>query len=355
MQSCFRENSLSFGREEGGLNLTNPVSKGTFLEYRNRMEGMTCLMKKILVCGLNPAWQKTLHFRSLLPGEVNRAYALEQTASGKGINFSRAAKHWGKAETRLLQFAGGSTGKMLTDVLDHEGIIHITVNSSAVTRTCSTVISETPPSVTELIEPNEPVTFETSRELYQTGLDALDEVDALAVCGTYPPGVTGHFYSGLIEKAVRTGKFVMLDSFMNVEESLKHEISFMKVNQEEILKLTGQRELRDAFRFCKKHFRLKMTAVTAGASCAFFFDGVNVWRLSVPKVSKVVNPIGAGDTCSAVTCSEILSGTAPLEAFQLGLCAASASCLTPSAAEYDVEAARAFRVEILSPELIETL
>lgn len=312
-------------------------------------------MKKILVCGLNPAWQKTLHFRMLLSGEVNRAYALEQTASGKGINFARAAKTWGKAEPKLLQFAGGATGKQLTDVLDREGIGHLTIVSSAVTRTCSTVISETPPSVTELIEPSEPVSFETSRALYDAGLEALDGVDALAVCGTYPPGVTGHFYSGLIEKAVKTGKFVMLDSFMNVEESLKNDISFMKVNKEEILKLTGQRELRDAFRFCKKHFRLKLTAVTAGSSYAFFFDGVNVWRLSVPKVAKVANPIGAGDTCSAVTCSEILSGTAPLEAFQLGLCAASASCLTASAAEYDAAVARAFRVEIMSPELIETL
>jgi len=311
-------------------------------------------MKRILVCGLNPAWQKTLHFRSLVPGEVNRAYALEQTASGKGINFSRAAKLWGKAETNLLQFAGGVTGKMLTDVLDHEGIRHVTVFSSAVTRTCSTVISENPPSVTELIEPNEPITFETSRQLHQTALEALDAADALAVCGTYPPGVTSQFYSSLIGKAVEQGKFVMLDSFMKVEDSLKLAVSLLKVNQEEILKLTGQRELLDAFRFCKKNYPLKMAAVTAGASSGFFFDGTNVWKLSVPKVSKVVNPIGAGDTCSAVTCSEIMSGTAPLEAFQLGLCAASASCLTPSAAEYDCAVARSFRMEILEPELIET-
>lgn len=313
------------------------------------------MMKTILVCGLNPSWQKTLHFRSMIPGEVNRAYALEQTASGKGINFCRAARQWGAARTRLLQFAGGDTGKMLTEVLDREGISHTTLFSPAVTRTCSTVISENPHSVTELIEPSEPISFETSGELYRTAVQSLELADALAVCGTYPPGVQPDFYAGLIGHAAQLHKFILLDSFMNVEDSLKQGVSMLKVNKMEILKLTGQTELAEAFRFCRETYGLKLAAVTDGPESAWFFDGEKIWKLAVPSIPRALNPIGAGDTCSAVTCSEIMKGTVPLEAFQLGLCAATASCLTPSAAEYDAEQARNFRSTVPKPQMIQCI
>ena len=105
-------------------------------------------MKKILVSGLNPAWQKTLIFPALQWGEVNRAAKAECTASGKGINFARAAKTWGKADALVLQFAGGITGKLLTDVLEQEQIRHFTAVSEAKTRVCTTVISQNPHSVT---------------------------------------------------------------------------------------------------------------------------------------------------------------------------------------------------------------
>ena len=312
-------------------------------------------MKTILVCGLNPAWQKTLHFRTLTQGEVNRAYALEQTASGKGINFCRAAKTWQKATTLLLQFAGGLTGKQLIDVLAQQGLRHETEISEATTRTCSTIISDSPHSVTELIEPNEPLSPESVEKLYQKALARMEECDSLAICGTYPAGVTSSFYSGLIKKAVSLKKFVMLDSFMKVEDSLQLGVSLLKINQEELFKLTGKNDLIEAFAVCKSSFNIQNVAITAGPDAAYFFDGAGIWKLQTPRLSRVLNPIGAGDTCSAVTCSEIMAGTEPLKAFQAGLCAASASCMTPSAAEYDLDQALSFCEALPAPELITTL
>ena len=78
--------------------------------------------KFIVVLGPNPAWQKTLFFKELITGEVNRAYAMNSFPSGKGINFARASSVWGKNHTLLLQFAGGYTGKLICDGLEAEGI-----------------------------------------------------------------------------------------------------------------------------------------------------------------------------------------------------------------------------------------
>ncbi len=50
-------------------------------------------------------------------------------------------------------------------------------------------------------------------------------------------------------------------------------------------------------------------------------------KISIPRIDKPVNTIGSGDTCSAVTLSEIVCGTNPLDAFRYGLAAATANCL----------------------------
>lgn len=311
-------------------------------------------MKKILISGLNPAWQKTLFFSALKWGEVNRAVHAERTASGKGINVARAAKLWGKAEGIVLQFAGGVTGKLLTDVLDQEQINHLTTVCEARTRVCTTVISETPHSVTELIEPSEKIPQWASDKLFTAGTDALKTADALAVCGTYPPGVSPDFYAKLIREARRQQKFVLLDSFMNVEESLHAGVSLLKVNLEEICKLTGKTEIISAIQTCIDRYALKMIAVTAGPDHAYFFNGSELYQLAPPKISRVENTIGAGDTCSSVLLSEIVCGNDPMEAFLLGLSAASASCMTDSCAFYDRNTALKLRGEASMPEQIKT-
>ena len=309
-------------------------------------------MKKILVSGLNPAWQKTLIFPALQWGEVNRAAKAECTASGKGINFARAAKTWRKADALVLQFAGGITGKLLTDVLDQEQIRHFTAVSEAKTRVCTTVISQNPHSVTELIEPSETIPEETVRRLFQMAVKALPEADALAVCGTYPPGVSQDFYTSLIGEASHAGKFVLLDSFMNVEQSLQAGVSLLKVNLEEIFKLSGKADIFSAIGCCMERYPVKMIAVTAGPDNGYFFNGRELYQLAPPKIGKVENTIGAGDTCSSITLSEIVNGTDPMEAFLLGLSAASASCMTQVCAYYDKNTALELRKTVRSPELI---
>ena len=311
-------------------------------------------MKKILVSGLNPAWQKTLFFSTVNQGGVNRAAKAERTASGKGINFARAAKTWGKAETVVLQFAGGITGKLLTGVLDREEIRHFTAFSDAGTRVCTTVISANPHSVTELIEPSAPIPEETVHTLFEMGVKALPESDALAVCGTYPPGVPQEFYASLIREARKSGKFILLDSFMNVEQSLQAGVSLLKVNLEEILKLTAETDIFRAVGRCRERYPLDLIAVTAGPDSAWFFNGKELYRLSPPQITHVENTIGAGDTCSSVMLSEIVNGTDPMEAFLLGLSAASASCMTPVCAFYDKNTALELRGTAGEPERVKT-
>ena len=68
-------------------------------------------MKKVTVLGANPAFQKTLTFDGFRQGKVNRAKDVTFTASGKGINFCRAARCWNLvvcSEKRISQNSNNS-------------------------------------------------------------------------------------------------------------------------------------------------------------------------------------------------------------------------------------------------------
>ena len=97
-------------------------------------------MKLIAAAGFNPARQKVISFKNIVRGGVNRAVSLEEFASGKGINFCRAAACCGKVRTKLVQFCGGVNGDFVDAGLEKEGMDFISVRTQAPTRCCDTCI-----------------------------------------------------------------------------------------------------------------------------------------------------------------------------------------------------------------------
>ena len=70
-------------------------------------------MPRILIVGLNPAWQKILEFDSLKAGRVNRARRQTELGSGKGLNTALAMRHL-EHEAWLLQILGRTNGPRLS-------------------------------------------------------------------------------------------------------------------------------------------------------------------------------------------------------------------------------------------------
>ena len=55
----------------------------------------------------------------------------------------------------------------------------------------------------------------------------------------------------------------------------------------------------------------------------------------MPRIEKVVNPVGSGDTASAVLLSCLLADETPEKAFAYAIAAASANCLSMKCGEFD--------------------
>lgn len=307
-----------------------------------------CKKPRIIAVGANPAWQKVLQFKCLRHNAVNRADSLLAFASGKGVNFARAAKKFAAAEVELLQFAGGDNGRLLLADLEQEALSATSIPVQEPTRCCITCLSQADNSMTELIEPSiAPDTAAQSAAL-EFLQEKLPEADGLALCGQLPGGMAIDFYVHCAQIAAACGKQLLIDSWKNAEALLPHaRQAALKINVEELQMLTGIADVSAAAQSLFSSYELTAAAITDGAGQAYFFAREHAWRYTVPYLAEVVNPVGSGDTASAVFFSAVLSGQEPVEAFAWALAAATANCLSLKCGEFELSKMEEFRSQVI--------
>ncbi len=324
----------------------------------------------LLAVGLNPAWQKTLFFRRLQPGAVNRAGRIREEASGKGINFAHAVLQAG-GRAQVAQFAGGATGARLTADLDARGIPHLSIPVAGATRVCSTLLSQEDRVTTELIEPSADIAAAEFAALRAAVLARIPGAAGVAVCGTFPPGVPMSFAVEIAAAARSCGIPLLLDAYRGVAPVLEAGVEILKINAAELRELTGTPDLDSAAAtLMARHPGTGCLAVTDGSGPARLFLPGSAWEFRLPHLDGVVNPIGAGDCTSGVFLLRLTqaaaghstppSGTgrpctprlaalpaeAVAEAFREALACACASCLEEQPAAFSPAAARQIFREI---------
>ena len=296
-------------------------------------------MKKILVLEGNPALQKTLVFQHLRHGEVNRASSLRLYTGGKGTNFCRAGGLFGHAKYMLCHFTGGENGRRADRLLAREGIKVFSVETEAETRCCVTCLSAQDGSMTELIEPSSPLTKEAQKAFLALLEEEIPSCDAVAIAGSLPDGTDPEFYTQWADLALKNGKLLFIDAVKGIRNALALPgRKVLKINKEELLSLSGEKETLPGMEKLLKEFALELLAVTDGPSDAFLGTSSGVRkRYALPKLEKIVSPLGCGDTASAVFCALLLEEVPPEESFRRALSAACANCLCADAATFRTE------------------
>ena len=264
----------------------------------------------------------------------------------------------------MAQFAGGECGAKLLEALSREGIAELTVPIGEDTRTCTTVIDEAGQGMTELIEPPPHVSADQAARLASRIAEALPRFHGVALCGTCPPGTPNDFFAAMIQRC--RGKMpVLLDSFQGIQAALEQHPDILKINDHEVNELTAcGKAIGDGARRLAEQFKIPFVAITAGANTACLANAAEIRFLSLPMLEHVLNPLGAGDTATAVllagVCRAIHQGklTFPFpptasqnletmgELFADALAAASASCLDSRPACYCEKAAKTIRKRI---------
>lgn len=295
-------------------------------------------MKKILISGANPAWQKVLVFPDIVKGKVNRANDALSFASGKGINFARAAAIYGKACPCVVQFLAGDNGRKIAAMLDDEKIGHSDIFlQNGETRICSTCISLKDQCMTELIEPSPSLNAGNIEEFKQTLSRKISDFDALAICGTMPSNAPDDIYLELTLEALAAGKTVLADMIFNLTPVLQASKGrvILKINADELAEYTGISNVPEALKMLDCNYKLACAAITDGANKAFLLSNHEIYEYELPALAEIVNAIGCGDTASAVMLSEYLTSGNAVDAFRMAMACASANCLSLKCAEYD--------------------
>lgn len=288
-------------------------------------------MKKLVAVGPNPAWQKTLFFERFRENGINRAREMQAFPAGKGINFCRAVRCHGRAEGRLIQFAGGDTGRRVCEELAREGMPVWTVETGTATRTCNTCLCESTRTMTEIIEPSYAATTPEVEKLLGYFADALHEADGAAFCGTLPTGTDPLLYARAAQLLKASPRPVLIDACRDVRPIFGSGLEiYLKINADELREMTGCTTVRGGLHdlFTASGPTPRLAAITDGENEAFCSDGKRLMVYRLPRLEKVVNPIGCGDTASAVWMSELVNGSDPFEAFRIALGAASANCMS---------------------------
>jgi fructose-1-phosphate kinase PfkB-like protein len=193
-------------------------------------------------------------------------------------------------------------------------------------------------------------------------------LEGIALCGTLPPGITGSIYS-LIATMKPRGCVVLLDAYQNIECLNTGKVDVLKINTEEARKLVNEYPkftrhgdeddwtVPELGKWILMRYKLPLLAITDGPGSAFLFERkdtkVAITRYFLPPLEQAIhdidlssmspisvssslpeatgdaftarvgsslnlaamglspqrlllNPLGAGDTCSAIFLVEYL-------------------------------------------------
>ncbi len=285
----------------------------------------------ILIVGLSPAWQRTLVFDEIVPGKVNRAARVSETAAGKGVNVARVASILG-ADVKLLTVAGGKRGQLLKAQLKRQRLNARVVPVNAETRICQTLLSQD--RTTELVEEAGALTAVEVREVLRGFALDVREADLVVLTGTVPKGCGDDFYARLVDESARRGVRVLIDAQKaQLRNALKRRPFLVRINRDELTAATGidcagrKGDLPALGKLMRHGPRWAVISDGPGRIYASETPGSRVSAFTPPRV-ETKNPIGSGDAMLAGIAVALVRGQPILDAVRFGAACGAANAMT---------------------------
>ena len=290
----------------------------------------------IICIGTTPTAQRTMFFDRLVPGEVNRAAAVFETASGKSINVALVLRALGEGAI-ASGFLGGPRGAFIRTRLDELGIRHHFITTAVPTRLCTTVIDRAGGTTTELVEESLPLSEDDWQNMRRMVWQLLGLGSMLVLSGSLPPGAPQDFYRYCIEAAAKEGIESIIDGRGEpLRQSLPLRPLLVKPNRSELagmfeLSIQSEAELKDAAKRLTD-MGARWALITMGREGALLTDGTDCWRITPPAI-EAVNAIGSGDSMTAGVAVALRQGKSMLDATVFGTACAAANALTQTTAD----------------------
>ncbi|MFF3392961.1 1-phosphofructokinase family hexose kinase [Streptomyces sp. NPDC002669] len=316
----------------------------------------------ILTVTLNTALDLTYDVPKLVPHTSHRVGDISERPGGKGLNVARVLSALGH-ETTVTGFAGGSTGAVLRELLaghspDGSGtpapgtapapITDALVTVAGNTRRTIAVVDRTTGDTTQLNEPGPLVTADEWTAFLGRYEELLAGADAVALCGSLPPGIHVGAYAELVRPARAAGVPVLLDtSGEPLRRGIAARPDLIKPNADELAQLTGSRDPLRATRDARRRGAHGVIA-SLGPDGVLAVTPDGTWQAKPP--AKVLgNPTGAGDSAVAGLLSGLVEGLGWPDRLRRAVALSTATVLAPTAGDFD----RAAYEELLPRVVVE--
>ncbi|MFJ4872628.1 1-phosphofructokinase family hexose kinase [Streptomyces sp. NPDC088757] len=290
----------------------------------------------IVTVTLNTALDLTYRVPALTPHGSHRVTQVIERPGGKGLNVARVLAALGY-ETVATGFAGGATGAVLRDRLAATPVRDELVETAGSTRRTVAVVDAATGDTTQLNEPGPTVT-PAEWEAFRARFAALlDGAEAVALCGSLPPGIHVGAYAELVRLARVAAVPVLLDtSGEPLRRGIAARPDLVKPNADELAQLTGAREPRRATLDARRRGAHAVVS-SLGPEGLLAATPEGLWRATPPAPVRG-NPTGAGDSAVAGLLSGLVDGAPWPDRLTRAIALSAATVLSPVAGEFDAGA-----------------
>lgn len=252
----------------------------------------------IITLTLNPSLDKSTHFTGLVAEQKIRCDKPRYDSGGGGINVSKAIAKLG-GNSLCIHTSGGSSGKMLEELVNKEGIESRVIPTQNWTRENFIAFENNAKAQyrfgfpgNELTEAEKETVIETIKGIKTT---------YLVLSGSLNEGLPTDFYQIIAETAKTSGIKVIVDtSDEALQKVLEKGVYLIKPNIGELAKLIGAErlalpEVEKAAKTLIEKGSAEIVVVSLGAEGAILVSKNQTEFVAAPKVTKK-STVGAGDS-----------------------------------------------------------
>jgi 6-phosphofructokinase 2 len=290
-------------------------------------------MSDIVTVTMNPAVDVATTVARVEPTRKLRCTAAQRDPGGGGINVARVVKRLG-GDVVAIYPEGGSIGRLLTRLVDEQGITSLAIEMAEETRENFTAFDESIGDQYRFVLPGPPMSEAEWRKCIDALASLTPKPRFVVASGSLPPGVPDDFYAQLARAAEALGAKTVLDtSGAALGAAMKAGLFLIKPNLGELRALVqapldDERARVDACRGIVASGGAEIVALSLGHEGAMLVTRDGAWRAPALAV-KTNSAVGAGDSFVAAMVWSLASGHGLVDAFRCGVAAGSAALLTP--------------------------
>jgi len=289
-------------------------------------------MTEIVTLTINPALDVSTSVKKLAPFTKMRCAPAHRDPGGGGINVARVLKRLG-IDAIAIYPAGGATGRVLTDLVEREGVRSIVIPASNDTREDLTIFDETTREQFRLVFPGAPLGDLEWRACLES-LARIKPPPAFVIAsGSLPAGVPPDFYGGVVRASNAHSKVIVDTAGPFLMAALEAGVYLIKPNLREFQELAGiassdEAALVDAGRRLLDRFPIEVIALSMGQDGAILVARDMALRANGLPIAPI-SVSGAGDSFLGAMVWALVNGNNLEVALRYGVAGGSAALLNP--------------------------